>query len=460
VSRAVAVLRDPELVELLADEPELLAIADAIAATAHAGQRRSGRSPIVIPLIALLAAAVLALAAPWSNSRGGVIQKALAAVSTNSVLHVVLVSQIPGTTTVDLKTGRTTQASLRVEQWFDAKRSLKSYTMSRNGATDAFLETPNGVWSSAGRVPTCSWIAAHPIKATKLRVSCSESGRNGTTPRQVPESRPTGDPALSAFLSGYRSALRSGAARNLGAGKVGTTPVFWIGFSVKGSHPAQTERVAVAKMSFRPVLFETTVNGKVSTRARVVTIETVAFARSLFSRPTAHTQLTPSAGEVAKTKHVPLRIAEAALGGAARSLGHTFASLPLIDARIDDLTTGYGPLSGKRVTHAPGVQLIYGDADIASNTPFLRISEALSPQMAYGMQTNRAPLPGSLVLTEIRNETAPLHANGSGWKCYAPVCGNQSLWFGQMRLGSLYLALETSSRSLILEAARSLEKAQ
>ena len=457
MSRAVAALRDPELVELLADEPELLAIADAIAATAHAGPRRSRRSRIVIALVALLAAAALALAGPWSNSRGGVIQKALAAVSTNSVLHVVLVSQIPGATTVDLQTGRTKQATLRVEQWFDAKRSLKSYTTSRDGETDAFLETPTGVWSSAGRVPTCAWIAAHPIKATQLRVSCSESGHNGTTPRHIAESRPTGDPALSAFISGYRAALRLGAARNLGAGKVGATPVFWIGFSVKGSHPAQTERVAVAKKSFRPVLFETTINGKISTKARVVTIGTVAFARSLFTRPTAHTRPTPSAGEVAKTKHVPLRIAEAALGGATRSLGHTFASLPLIDARIDDLTTGYGPLSGKPVTHAPGVQLIYGDAGIASNTPFLRISEALSPQMAYGMQTNRPP-PGSLVLTEITNETAPVQANGSAWTCYAPVCDNQSLWFGQMRFGRLYLALETSSRALILDAARSLEK--
>jgi hypothetical protein len=344
---------------------------------------------------------------------------------------------------------------LRVEQWFDAKRSLKSYTTSRDGQTDSFLETPTGVWSSAGRVPTCAWIAAHPLKATQLRVSCSASGRNGTTPRHIAESRPTGDPALTAFISGYRAALRSGAARNLGAGRVGATPVFWIGFAVQGSQPAQTERVAVARQTFRPVLFETTTNGKISTRARVVTIGTVAFAPSFFAHPRIQTPLAPSAGEVAKAKHVRLRAAEAALGGATRSLGPTFASLPLIDARIDDLTTGYGPLSGKPVTHAPGVELIYGDAGIAGNTPFLRLSEALSPQMAYGIQTSRLLPPGSLVLTEIRSETAPVQANGS--VCSAPVCGNQSLWFGEMRVGRLYIALETSSRALILEAARFLE---
>jgi hypothetical protein len=73
------------------------------------------------------------------------------------------------------------------------------------------------------------------------------------------------------------------------------------------------------------------------------------------------------------------------------------------------------------------------------------------------MQTNRLLPPGSLVLTEIKNETAPVQANGSGWTCYAPVCDNQSLWFGQMRVGRLYIALETSSRTLILQAARSLE---
>jgi hypothetical protein len=451
VSRAVAVLRDSELVELLADEPELLAIADAIAATSPTIDRHRSGPRLAAVGVALVAAVAVALGAPWSTSRGSVIQKALAAVSARDVLHVVLVSVVPGLTTVDLRTGRATAETLRVEQWFDAQRALRSYTVAGAGQSDAFLETPQGVWSSAGRVPTCAWIAAHPVKASRLRVSCDLSGRNGTTPRQIAETRPTADPALAAFLTGYRAALRSGAARSLGPGRLSGKPVFWISFSVWDSRPAQTERVAISRKSFRPLLFETVANGKVSARAKIVAIGTVAFAPSLFRRPALATRLSPAAGEVAKTRHVSLRVAEAALGRHARSLGTAFGSLPLIDARTDELTTGYGPLSGRPVTRAPGVEFIYGDSGGTFNgNPFLRVSEALSPQMAYGMRADVPGLPsGSLLLSRAENETI----TSSGH-----TAARRTLWFGSMRVGSLYVALQAGSRELLLTAAKTLER--
>lgn len=450
MSRAVAVLRDAELVELLADEPELLAIADALAATSPAVAAR-GRTPrLAVALVALLAAASVALIAPWSNSQGGVIQKALAAVSADSVLHVVLVSEIPGVTTVDLRSGRATPATLRVEQWFDAKRALKSYTVDRAGASEAFLESPQGVWSSAGRVPTCAWIAAHPIQATRLRVSCNASGRNGTTVRRIPEARPSGDPALSAFLTGYRRALRSGSARNLGPGKLEGQPVFWISFDLQGgAAPAQTERVAVSRKSFQPLLFEAIAHGVVSERARIVTIRAVPFSRSLFLRPSVRKHSSPVAGEVAKTRHVTRQVAERALGRQARSIGSTFRKLPLIDARIDELTTGYGPLSGKRATRAPGVEFIYGDTGGPLNgNAYIRVSEALSPQMAYGMQAEAGtPEPEMLLVTRAENQTI---TNGGR------TSARRTLWFGFMQAGRLYVSLQASSRELLLDAARTL----
>jgi hypothetical protein len=60
-SRKVNVLSDPELIEMLGDDPELLAIADAIAETQHEQKRRPRRKAL---LLAAAIAALLLLAVP------------------------------------------------------------------------------------------------------------------------------------------------------------------------------------------------------------------------------------------------------------------------------------------------------------------------------------------------------------------------------------------------------------
>ncbi|MCW2963700.1 MAG: hypothetical protein JWO17_952 [Actinomycetia bacterium] len=435
MSRHAAVLRDRELVELLGDQPELLAIADAIAATAQVRRRRIPPRLLVASLTVVAAAAV-GLVGPWSSSRGGVLQRALAAVSTRSVLHVVLVSPIPETQNVDLRTGKATPTMLRVETWFDAGRALRKSVVTRNGTQTAVeLATPQGVWSESGRVPTCAWIAAHPAQATKLRVSCSASGHNAPTPRHLAEARPTADPALAAFITGYRQSLRSGRARSLGPGHVGRRAVYWITFDVSSATTPRSERVAIDRHTYQPVLVQTVTDGQAGVPARVEKIGSIAYTPSLFKRPTL-ARPQPAAGSVAKSRHVSRAVAETALRGHARSLGASFASLPLIDARIDRLTTGYGPLSGRPFTHGSGAAFIYGANGMPLNgTPFLRISEALSPQMAYGLQPEGASLrAGVLVLTRFGN----------------------GFWTGKTRAGALYVALQGSSRQLLVSAARAI----
>jgi hypothetical protein len=449
VRRSFAVLRDPELVELFADEPELLAIADAIAATAPMRRKRRVHPRIVVASLAAVAAAAVALVAPWNESQGGVVQRALAAITPNEALYVVLESQVPGATTIDLRTGRVTPLRFRIETWFDANRGLRRTVTLRGGLRSEVLETPQGIWSDAGRVPTCSWIAAHPVKATQLRVSCSASGRNGTVPRRVPEARPIADPAFGAFISGYHAALQSGRARNLGEGHVGTRPVYWIGFNVGSGRTAMSERVAVDRNSYRPVSYRVVAAGKFVATARVVGVAVIDYAPSLFRRPTRNARPAPVSGQVAGTRHVRSAVAEAALAGAARSLGAGFASLPLIDARIDELTTGYGPLSHRPVSRASGVQFIYGDSGgILNGSPFLRISEALTPQMAYGMDGQASGLKrGSLLLTRVESQTVA--ANGS-------PAARRVLWFGRLRAGRLYVALQGNSRQTVVRAAQAL----
>jgi hypothetical protein len=142
-----------------------------------------------------------------------------------------------------------------------------------------------------------------------------------------------------------------------------------------------------------------------------------------------------------------------ALHGQARSLGATFASLPLIDARIDQLTTGYGPLSGRPVTRGSGVEFIYGDSGgLLNGNPFLRMSEALSPQMAYGLEVEGAALRNeALLLMRFENQTVT--SNGK-------TAARRSLWVGKTRVGGLYVALQGSSRQVVLDAARTIGRSK
>jgi hypothetical protein len=432
-------------VEVLGSDPELLAIADAIAATGPPARRTRVPSRLLLASAAVVVAAIVALVAPWSESRGGVLQQALAAVNGTSVLHVVLVSNVPGTTIVDLKSGRPSPTTLRVETWFDAKRLLKRTNVTGFGQRTEVVETPHGAWSRLGPVATCAWIAAHPVRATKLRVSCNASGRNGTTPHRIAVTPPSADPALDAFVTGYRAALRKGTARNLGPGTAAGRRVYWIGFRLG----TEEERVAVDRRTYRPLVYEVFHGRQVVTRARVASIGSVAYTPQLFARPTID-RPTPSAGEVARTRHVSLAVATRALGAHARSLGARFGSLPLVESRIDELTTGYGPLVKHARTRAPGVELVYGDSGgFIAGTAFLRVSEALSPQIAYGMVRGGVPPAGSLILTRVENLIRTPSAGTSA---------RRALWFGELRSGPLYVAIQGSSRALVIGASRALSR--
>jgi hypothetical protein len=438
------VFADRELVELLAEKPDLLAIADAIRSTGPKPHRR--RVPVRVPLLAaaVLCAALVALLSPWSESRGGVLAKALAAVSTDEVLHTVVVQSVPGEETVDLRTGRSVPDTIRIEGWFDFQRSLKRTVTIRDGVRDDVLATPQGVFSSAGVVPTCSWIAAQPVEATKLRVSCNPSGKNGTTPRHVPESIPAPDPALAGFITGYRQALRTGRATNLGAGEVDGHHVFWIGFKVDAN---QRERVAVDSSTYRPLVHDTVLLGHVVIRARVVTAEKLSYTPSAFARPKLSSDRPPVIGNVVRTTHLSLAAAERALAGRAASLGSQFAGLALTDARLDSLRTGYGVLSNKPIAKSVGVEFVYGKGSQRGGTgPYLRLSEALSPQMAYWGQATQHVAPGMLSLTTFASSQVERGKPNQG----------RPFWVGQLHTGRLWVTVEGSDRLSVIRAAQTL----
>jgi hypothetical protein len=167
---------DPELRELMLEQPELVAIADALAqADVEAATRRSRRRVLrnsrILAVAALLAAVVaMALVAPWGHSGGRLSELALAAIGSQPVLHVIAQSEVPtGDRLIEIKTGRVQQLSQQQQEeiWYDAAKGLKRDTV-RVGSTilGDTLETPEGGYTPGGIVYDCAWIAAHLVQAT------------------------------------------------------------------------------------------------------------------------------------------------------------------------------------------------------------------------------------------------------------------------------------------------------
>jgi hypothetical protein len=229
-------LRDVEVIELLADEPELLAIADAVAATeppAFAPRRRRLAMRGAIVAAAAIAAVVVMLAAPQDHSgsvvgraQAGILSRALAAIGSGQIMHVV--SEGPaGTAFVDLKTGKRTPAVLREELW--ATRHGAFHLVDRvNGRVVGDLSPGDYVGTSEG-----------------------------------PNS-----PAFIALWARYSTAaLESKYARAelAGQGTVAGRSVYWIRFPLwyndRPTRRAQTE-VAVDSHTYKPVLERTYENGR------------------------------------------------------------------------------------------------------------------------------------------------------------------------------------------------------
>lgn len=136
---------DRETIEALRDEPELLAIADALRSAGDRieapATRRVRRFPVRAAAIAVAAAAVVALllVSPWSGGGPSFVDKALAAVGDKPVLHVALRYSLGER--VDLRTGRTAPVLYYAEVWYDAGRHVYRSVSRMDGRV---------VWKAAG----------------------------------------------------------------------------------------------------------------------------------------------------------------------------------------------------------------------------------------------------------------------------------------------------------------------
>jgi hypothetical protein len=456
----LTVFSDRETLEILDSHPDLLAIADAVVATQRKRRRRPpiARFAFVAAVVAL--ATALALVSPWQGHGSGFVERALAAIGGGQVIHVVSVGDQTGQTILDLQTGAERPLAAQTEVWFDSSRRLERTVSSVDGrVTDDELQTAQGTWTQDGRVYTCAWIAAHPVEATDARVSCNASGDNGTTPHQLAEPLPTLDPALGGFLSGYRDALANGTAQRDGSGSVDGRPVEWLRFEQTdqppAGQPAQTtvERVAVDSQTLKPVLVDRIIGGKQVGETHISLIESVGADAADFSLP-KQAPPQPTATSVTSQEDVTPPDAAAAVAGRLLWDGASVDGLPLSASTLQQIVTGYGRKSGLPNQHSQGIEIAYGGpTDSNPNADYVKVRESVQPQMLYGFAgpERQAPGEGSMLVS-----TSEVMTTAPGSTQAVPT--GKTLWYGLLQQGGVFVSIEATSHTLLLDSARALAR--
>jgi len=343
VSAPAKVLIDHEVVELLADEPELLAIADAVAAT----QPRRRLRPRLVGLAA--------------------------AIGQQPVVHVRIDARLPQNDVVDLATGRTQPQRVSIEYWFDEPQGRLRTIVRRGGVVlDEFLETRAGIVSGGG-----------PVQTT------------GRTPAL--------DPALAGFVTGYRHALKSDETREVARGTLRGRAVVWVQFAAETTR----QRVAVDAESFTPLRFAyLDRQGRPTTPAwDVRVIETVARVEANFAVPTPRAP-RPFRGDVRDSRPVSSGQVPDLVRWPALWLGQSWRGLRLTSLEQQTLTRGYAPGSGKPSTRGVGLNMRYGaDSDAGfvavSQAPVPEPAYAFA-EAALTFNQNPIPREGSMEVVELR----------------------------------------------------------
>lgn len=447
-------VRDQEVLFELRREPELLAVADALsdvlAAPTSRNRRRWWLAGMSLAAAIGVAAIVAGLLLTTTGVQPSLVDRALAAVGDEPVLHAVIRQRgLSGTALIKLSTGRKTMPPrvAETEIWFDEERALEHTITRETGEhTQDVLSTPQGVTSESGPVWTCARIAAHPVEATKARVSCNFSGENGTTPRHILEPPPTVDPALLGFVDGYRRALASGTARRIGEGTVHGKRVYWLELRLPDpdTNPADPridfrERVAVAADTYRPLVIRPLMDGVPGLDYEVLEIGTVARADANFSEPKLiPPEERPSSASAHTTGELDFAGASELLGTRALWAGPELHGLKLTAIQRQEVTIGYGRDSGVSPRVTPVVTLIYGGVERTHpTTGSIEITESTVPAAVRWLEPKPVPPvpPGFL------------RVNRMGW--------------GELRIGDVYVQIKRSPFSpvddgMLLAAARQL----
>jgi hypothetical protein len=321
-------IRDPEVLEALSEQPELLAIADAVAETQRLPRRSHRRAFARVAVVAAVGAAVLITLLLWPSSgkRNPILDRALAAIGDGPVLHLVV--RVPaGQELVNLDTGRTIVPTMELESWSD--RSLERFHL---------LIRENG--QVIGEV----LFPQDRTKDTHLFAN--------------------DDAAYAALWSGYRDALRSGKAKIVREGSVDGRPVYWLSFE------SQTDEVAVDRRTYKPIVFRSISAGGRHADTRVLLMRTEPIGGSAFERQTSAP--SPLEGESSFSSGESGPVSPGKTGQPWLRAGSTIAGLELTGISPTQTTT-----DGQTTN---GFQLLYGSDSAFGGKDSLTIDEAKRPE--------------------------------------------------------------------------------
>jgi hypothetical protein len=386
------VARDREAVKLLADDPQLLAIADAVAATQKTRRRVPAR--LLLLAAALAAAGSVALLVPLGEGGPSIVDEALAAIGSGPVVHAT-VEYSGDDALVDLATGKSTRRVHRIEYWFDAERKLLHTRLSTDG-----------------------------VKITEV-VEGAEMAHSDLGSWKTDGFSPQLDPALAGFATGYREALEDRSAREVGKTKIGLRPVTLLAFQ-RGTREVLT--VAVDEETGRPLRFWSTyAGGRRSPDFEVVELRTLGRSPALFRRPEPAPP-RPTAGSGSKGHVIAIEDAAAAWGAMPLWLGRTFAGRPLESVELQPVSA---ELTDGTKVEGSVLRLTYGRIRVA-------LGSDLAGAYAVGMEDggDPPPPPGSIAIMR--------------------DIGGPRSWAGELRSHGLYVALGAATSVELIDAARAL----
>jgi hypothetical protein len=391
------------------------------AALATFGRPRGRRRPalLLIPAVVVVVAAAIAaiLAAPWADTPLAM-DRALAALGDQPVVHAIIEQPGPGGAVIDLESGeeRLTEGQ-RTEYWYDEERDYLRARVSAGGRLlpgGEYLHTPEGFFTDVN-----AWRGGSP---------------------------PTVDPALEGFASGYREALESGDARVVGEELVDGREATILRFPLPSDDPSSikvSQEVAVDRDTYRPLrlrLSSPDFSRKVpwSAATRIVLIETIARDPGDFQRPEAgeprpEKQTSAIAGTVTPAQ------AATALGRSVFWPGRAVEGVELTKIQLMRLTTEW---TDGHTTRGQSLAFQYGADRRTAHRPSLIMTQTTSARenLRFG------PL-------DPEPKAGELHLIGFS----SPPRSDVAMWFGAMKRDGVYISFESWQRELIVAAARSMK---
>jgi hypothetical protein len=399
-------IKDPEIMEALRAEPELLAFADALqSARPQLEQavpvRRAHSRRFRVSAVALAAAAalILVLVPPWESGGPSLVDRALAAVGNRPVLHTVIRFTIG--VRIDLRTGRSAPLSRDGEVWYDRERH---------------------VFRSVARIDG--------------RVVYRAVGTTG--------SLGSDDPTLYATL--YLRALKEGKVRRVGEAVVRGRRV--IVLNARG--PGGVSRASLDVRTFALVRLQFFQGGRLQSQLDVLKLETLT--RKQAHLPRSAPKLDSGSGSLSSGSSATLtgssdlaqlREAGRVFGRSPLWAGRTIDGRELSSVQMEKTTE----TRAGRTVRGLVLHLGYGAASESGSDPFLGIDEAPAAPAArlWSVEGDYAPPAGYLDLRSGQTSSGP-HSE-------------RTEWTGLMRKAGFYLRLTSRSQQTLLSAARALRAA-